>query len=140
MSTPIAVCSQCGTAADTGRIFCAKCGAALTPPNPLLSSNSTDPGAPAEMSGLKRVTIVVIKGVGIIAALAFCFSPVTTYPGILWFAAAIVVGLLCVVALSALDDDSISKHGHEGYWPKPLDWSSSPSDSADEKPTDSRVD
>ena len=92
------------------------------------------------MSGLKRVTIVIIKGIGIIAALAFWLSPVTTYPGILWFAAAIVVGLLCVVALSALDDDSTSNHGHEGYWPKPLDWSSSPNDSVDEKPTDSRID
>jgi hypothetical protein len=84
---------------------------------------------------------VVIKGIGIIAALAFCFSPLTTYPGILWFAAAIVVGLLCVVALSPLDDDSISKHGTKGigqsHWG---DWSGSPNDSADEKPTDSRVD
>lgn len=133
MSAPIAACSQCGTAADTGRIFCSKCGAALTPANPLLHSNSKDAG----ISGLKRVTIVVVKGIGIIAALAFCFSPVTTYPGILWFAAAIVVGLLCVMALSALDDDSISKYGPEGYWPKPVDWSSLPNDSADKKPTDS---
>ena len=139
MSTPVAVCSQCGTTADTGRIFCAKCGAALTPPNSLLSSNSTDPGAPAVMTGLKRITIVAIKGIGIIAGLAFWFAPVTSYPGILWFAGSIVVGLLCVVALSALDDDSISKHGREGYWPKPLDWSSSPNDSSDEKPTNNRV-
>lgn len=92
------------------------------------------------MSGLKHATIVIIKGIGIIAALGFWFFPVTTYPGILWFGASIVVGLLCIAALAYLDDDFIKKHGNEGYWPKPLDWSSSPNNSTNQKPTDSRVD
>jgi hypothetical protein len=140
MSIPIAVCSQCGASAETGRIFCAKCGAALCPPNSLLSSNFANPDTPAEISGLKRATILIIKGVGIIAALGFWFSPVTTYPGILWCGASIVVGLLCIAALTQLDDDFIKKNENEGYWPKPLDWNSSPNNNTNEKPTDSRVD
>jgi hypothetical protein len=92
------------------------------------------------MSGLKRAIIVVIKGIGILAALGFWVSPVTTYPGILWFGASIVVGLLCLAALAYLDDDFIKKHGNEGYWPKPLDWGTSANDSTNEKRTDSSLD
>src|SRR5262249_26193939 len=136
MSTPIAVCSQCGASAETGRIFCTKCGAALSPPNSLVSSNSEGADAAVPMSFLKRAIILVIKGIGMIAALGFLVSPVTRYPGILWFGASIVVGFLCIAALSYLDDDFMKKHRNEGYWPKPLDWSRSPNNSSNEKPTE----
>jgi hypothetical protein len=105
-----------------------------------LPSNSADVVAPEKMSGLKRATIVVIKGIGIIAALGFWFFPVTRYPGILWFGASIVVGLLCIAALSWLDEGFTTKYGKEGYWPKPLDWNKSPKDSTDDRPTKSRLD
>jgi hypothetical protein len=105
----------------------------------LLPSNSSDSDTSAEISGTKRATIWVIKGVGIIAALGFCFSPVTTYPGILWFGASIVVGLVCIAALGHLDENFPKKHGNEGYWPKPLDWSGLANNSTDEKPKDSHI-
>lgn len=40
MSTSGAVCSQCGTSAETGRLFCEKCGAALRSSGPLISPDS----------------------------------------------------------------------------------------------------
>jgi len=80
MSTPTAVYSQCGASADTGRIFCAKCGAALRVPHSLLPSNSQDAGTSVDMSGLKRAIIVVIKGIGILAALGFWVSPLNHIP------------------------------------------------------------
>jgi ribosomal protein L40E len=33
------ICTQCGAPADTGRIFCRRCGAALRPPISLMSSS-----------------------------------------------------------------------------------------------------
>ena len=138
MSTPSATCSHCGASAAGGRIFCDKCGAALQAPVPLAASDF--PNTPVRMSTLKRATIVVIKGIGVIAVLAFGFSPMTTNTGILLFGASIVVGFFCVIALSYLDDDFPKESGKEGYWPKPLDWSRSPNNSTRENPTDSRLD
>jgi len=89
---------------------------------------------------MKRAIILVLKAIGIIAALGFWAAPVTTYPGILWFVASIVVGLICFAALTHLDDDFVKTPGNEGYWPKPLDWSSSANNSTNEKPTDIRPD
>ena len=61
----------------------------------------------------------------------------TTNTGILLFGASIVVGFLCVIALSYLDDDFPKGNRKEGYWPKPLDWGRSPNNSTNEKPTHS---
>jgi hypothetical protein len=90
------------------------------------------------VSTLKRISIVVIKGVGAIAALVFWFSRITTNTGILLFGAAIVVGFICVIALSYLDDDFPKGNGKEGYWPKPLDWGTAGKGTINDKPTDSR--
>jgi hypothetical protein len=44
-------CSQCGTRADAGLIFCKKCGAALRTPGPLIQSSFQDDSSlPNEMS------------------------------------------------------------------------------------------
>jgi hypothetical protein len=86
------------------------------------------------MSTLKRAAILVLKGSAIIATLVFGFSPVTTNTGILLFGAAMVVTFVCVIALSYLDDDFPKATGNEGYWPKPLDWST-PNNSSNERPT-----
>ena len=84
---------------------------------------------------VKRATIAFVKGVGILAGIGFLLSPVTTYPGILWFVGSIVVGLISVVALGNLDDEFVKKHG---FWPKPLDWSRPSNDSTEDKPRDTR--
>jgi len=41
-TTQNVVCTQCGTPADTGLIFCTKCGATLRPPIPLVTSPKQD--------------------------------------------------------------------------------------------------
>jgi hypothetical protein len=104
----------------------------------LFPSDSADADKSAPMSALKRATILVVKGIGLIAALGFLASPVTTYPGILWFGASIIIGVLSIGALAYLDDDFPKKHGNDGYWPKPLDWNRSPNNSAEEKLPDNR--
>lgn len=104
----------------------------------MLSSTSEDSGN--YVNGLKRGMIVVIKGLGIMAALGFLVSPVTRYPGILWFGASIVVGLLCFAALAYLDDDFIKEPRNKGFWPQPLDWNNSANNHTNEKTTDSHLD
>lgn len=70
------------------------------------------------------------------AGLTFWFARVTTDFGIVLFGVSIVVGLLCLAALSYLDDDFLKEHMNKGFWPsKPLDWGDSRNDSAAEKPT-----
>ena len=119
MSTPGATCSQCGASAAGGRIFCTNCGASLQDTVPLIASDPPDPLI--KVSALKRVAIVVLKGIGGIAALVFWFSRITTNTGILLFGISIVVGILCVIALSYLDDDFLKGSVKERLWPKPLD-------------------
>ena len=92
------------------------------------------------MSTLKRATVVVIKGIGVAAAVGFLASPVTTYPGIVWFGVSIVIGVLCLVVVGYLDDDFIDKHGNKGYWPKALYWNTSAKNNGNEKSTDSPLD
>lgn len=75
------------------------------------------------MNYVRRAAIMILKGIGCIAAIVFWFSPLSTSTGLLLFAASIVVGLLCLAALSNLDDDFLARHGGEGYWPaEPLRW------------------
>lgn len=92
MSTPSADCPQCGASAASGRIFCAKCRAAIQSPVSLLPSNPTPDNLAAKVSVMKRATIFVVKAIGVVAALTFAFSRFTTNMGILLFGASIVVG------------------------------------------------
>lgn len=140
MSTPSAACPQCGASAASDRIFCAKCGAAIQAPVSLLSSDPTPDNPAARVSVLKRATVFIIKAIGAVAALTFAFSRFTTNMGILLFGASIVVGFLCLAALSYLDDDFLKEHMNEGYWPsKPIDWGTTRNDSAGEKRTDRSI-
>ena len=138
MSTPRVACSQCGASDDSGRIFCAKCGAPLQVPVSLIASDSV--GTTAKVSGLKRATILILKTIGVIAALTFWLSRITTNLGILLFVASIVVGGLCLAALSYLDDNFLKEHMNKGgYWPaKPLDWGAAPNENTAEKRPDNR--
>lgn len=89
---------------------------------------------------MKRATIFVIKAIGVVAALTFTFSRFTTNMGILLFGASIVVGFLCLAALSYLDDDFLKEHMNKGYWPsKPIDWGTARNDGTGEKRTDKSI-
>jgi hypothetical protein len=139
MTTPSAACPQCAESAGSGRIFCANCGAAIQAVS-LLPSDRTPDNPAARVSVLKGAAILIIKAIGAIAALIFAFSRFTTNTGILLFGASIVVGLLCIAALSYLDDDFLKEHMNEGYWPsKPIDWGAARNDSTGEKRTDKSI-
>jgi hypothetical protein len=52
------VCTQCGTPADPGLIFCKKCGATLRPPVPLTPSVAKDDLNPRRIFGIKGILLV----------------------------------------------------------------------------------
>ena len=140
MNTPNAACPQCGASFTSGRIFCANCGKAIQAPVSLLPSDPTPDNPASRVSVLKRATIFIIKAIGVVAALTFAFSRFTTNMGILLFGASIVVGFLCLAALSYLDDDFLKEHMNEGYWPsKPIDWGTARNDSTGEKRIDKGI-
>ena len=129
-------CSECGASAAGGRIFCLNCGATLETPVPLVASDFPDP--PAKIGALRRVAIVLLKGVGGIAAVVFLLSRLTTNTGIFLFGASIVVGFLCIIGLSYLDDNFPDENGRGGYWPKVLVWGKPGSKAGNDKSTDIR--
>jgi hypothetical protein len=123
MNTTTATCPKCGESADSARIFCRKCGATIQAPLPLLSADSVDTDAGARVGLLRKALILILKAIGIVAGLTFWLSRLSTDTGLVLFGASIVIGSLCVVALSYLDDDFLKDHKSEGYWPsKPIDW------------------
>jgi hypothetical protein len=58
-------CRECGTPADAGRIFCAKCGAALKVPSSLIQQATTIPSAHqvAQMNRLSALAFFSICAV-----------------------------------------------------------------------------
>ena len=140
MNTTAVACPQCGESADSGRIFCLKCGAPIQAPVPLLPRDSVDTDSGTKVSVLRKALILIIKATGIVAALTFWFSRLSTNIGLVLFGASIVIGGLCLVALSYLDDDFLKDHKNEGYWPsKPIDWGTARNDSTGEKRTDKSI-
>jgi hypothetical protein len=119
-------CPQCGTLADAGRIFCAKCRAALKSPSSLISSDH-DINAPS-VSPMKRLVVTAIKYMAGLSAVVFWLCPLRTGTQVLVFVASIAVLLICHFGLSSIDEDYANKNA--GYWPKPLDWTA-PSKSDD---------
>jgi len=117
------ICAQCGTRADSGLIFCTKCGAALRPLVPLIQPGIQDVNPPANpIRSTKRVALTVIKGLAGIAAVVFWFCPLSTGTQVLAFVASIAVFLICHSVLTNLDETYAAKHNSAGYWPKPIDW------------------
>jgi hypothetical protein len=83
--------------------------------------------SPARMSAVKRIAIMIINGIAAVAAVVFWFWVPSTGTNALVFGVSIVVLLICVAVLGNLDDNFISKHIKEGYWPsKPIDWNPHP--------------
>jgi hypothetical protein len=118
------LCPECGTAA--GRIFCGKCGASLRPVIPLAQPPTPDASVP-EKSLARQVAVPLLKGLGYLAAAAAFFCPLGTFSEIFFFAIAVIVGLICYVILTHLDETHVDEHGGAGYWPaKPVDWNNPP--------------
>src|ERR1700681_213779 len=89
------LCAQCGTPADTGLIFCTKCGAALQPPVPLFESSTQDVNhPPGTIRSMKRMVVTVVKGIAGTAVVVFIFCPLSTGTQILAFVGSIVVFLI----------------------------------------------
>src|ERR1700734_858219 len=112
-------CRQCGTPADAGRIFCAKCGAALKAPSSLMASSDHDANAPS-IGPMKRFVVTAIKYLAGLSAVAFWLCPLRTGTQALLFVASIAVMLICHFGLSSIDEEYANNNA--GYWPKPLDW------------------
>ena len=120
------ICTQCGTLADTGLIFCKKCGSALRPPTPLIQSGSQDFNPPATpISFTRRVASTIIKGLEGISVVVFVLCPLRTATQVVVFVASITVFLICHFVLTNLDETYLGKY-KDGYWPpKPIDWAAS---------------
>jgi len=58
-TTQNVVCTQCGAPADTGLIFCAKCGATLRPLVPLVTPPKLDT-APAKATSAKAILAIFL--------------------------------------------------------------------------------
>src|SRR5262249_4405671 len=111
----------CDALTDAGRIFCAKCGAALRAPFPLIASSDQNVNAPS-VSPAKRFLVTMIKYLAGLSAVVFWLCPLRTGTQVLVFVASIAVLLICHFGLSSVDEDYANKNA--GYWPKPLDWMS----------------
>src|SRR5437764_189166 len=112
-------CPQCGSPIDAGRIFCAKCWAALRTPSSLIASSDQDLNAPS-LSPTTRFVVTAIKYLAGLSAVVFWLCPLRTGTQVLVFVASIAVLLICHFGLSSIDGDYANKNA--GYWPKPLDW------------------
>ena len=53
------ICPQCGTRTDAGLIFCAKCGATLRPPVPLVTSPKLDT-TPSKTTSAKAILAIFL--------------------------------------------------------------------------------
>ena len=58
-TTQNVVCTQCGSPADTGLIFCTKCRAVLRPPVPLVTSPKEDT-APTKSTSAKAILAIFV--------------------------------------------------------------------------------
>jgi hypothetical protein len=126
------LCSQCGTRADAGRIFCANCVATLRAPVPLIRPRIEDNSA--AMSPMKRMVVTVIKYLAGLSAVVFWLCPLRTGTQVLIFVISMAALLICHSVLTSVDETHAAKHA--GYWPKPLDWGTpAKSDYASKKPT-----
>jgi hypothetical protein len=71
-------CAQCGTVADVGLIFCAKCGAALRPPAPLIATvdrRNSGVTMPTGANAMRIMSLRVRPVARIFAIIYGVFSP-----------------------------------------------------------------
>jgi hypothetical protein len=73
---------------------------------------------------MKRIFVIVVRGIAGIAGLVFLFCPLSTWTMVLAFGGSIAVFLICQIVLSSLDETFLDDEGAPtGYWPpKPIDW------------------
>jgi hypothetical protein len=109
------ICTQCGSSAEKGAIFCKNCRATLLPPTPLIpSSVAPDLRQPPIR---KRILRGVVKTIAVAAGLVFIFdNRVSGVAGILLLVS-IAVLLLCLFVWRVFD------LGEDvWFWPKKSDF------------------
>src|SRR5215469_4169294 len=102
-------CRQCGTPADAGQIFCAKCGAVLRVPSSLIPSSDHDANAPS-IGPMKRFLMTAIKYLAGLSAVVFWLCPLRTGTQVLVFVVSIAVMLICQFGLSSMDEEYANKN------------------------------
>jgi hypothetical protein len=76
---------------------------------------------------MKRMVVIVVRGLAGIAAVVFLLCPLSTGMLLLTFAASIAVFLICQIVLGSLDETFVDQNTPTGYWPpKPIDWRALP--------------
>ena len=117
------VCSNCGTPADAGIIFCTKCGKALRFAVPLIPSEGDHGNHALQLSSAKRTTLAIAKGIRVLAIVVFVLCPLRSGTQLLTFVASIATFLICHAVVTSLDVTDGNDRGPSGYWPsKPIDW------------------
>lgn len=106
-------CRQCRAPADAGRIFCAKCGAALRVHSSLIPSSDHDANAPP-IGPMKRFVVTAIKYLAGLSAVVFWLCPLRTGTQVLLFVASIAVMLICHFGLSSIDEEYANKNADTG--------------------------
>lgn len=100
-ATQPAVCTQCGSSAQVGSLFCRSCGATLYPAAPLIAS------VPAEIKPKlpiwKRVLRGLIKTIAAVAVGVFIFDNRADGVAGIVLIASIPVALLCFLLWSVFD-------------------------------------
>ncbi len=88
---------------------------------------------------MKRIVVIVVRGIAGIAAVVFLVCPFGTWTLILAFGSAIAVFLICQIVLGTLDETFDDEDTPTGYWPpKPIDWTAPPKAATPlDKPADS---
>ena len=76
---------------------------------------------------MKRIVVIVIRGIAGIAAVVFLVCPLGTWTLVLAFGSSIAVFLICQIVLGSLDETFDDTDAPAGYWPpKPIDWTAPP--------------
>jgi len=76
---------------------------------------------------MKRIVVIVVRGVAGIAGVVFLLCPLSTWTLVLAFCISVAVFPVCQLVLGSLDETFEDKDTPTGYWPpKPIDWTASP--------------
>src|SRR5579859_2287786 len=96
-------CRHCGTPADAGRIFCAKCGAALRLPSSLTPSSADDANV-TSLGPMRRFVGTAIKYLAGLSGVVFWRCPLRTGTPVLLFGARRAGMLSCQFGWSSIDE------------------------------------
>jgi hypothetical protein len=76
---------------------------------------------------MKRIVVIVVRGIAATAGVVFLLCPLRTWTLVLAFGSSVAVFLICQILLGSLDETFDDKDTPTGYWPpKPIDWTAPP--------------